>query len=74
MKKSVNPFMVFAFVVFAVTVMHGVGCKKNTEKEECRTCQAFGVDEIIDEEEVCTDAEEAAFRAKNSGHEISCHE
>jgi hypothetical protein len=28
----------------------------------------------VDEEEVCSDAAETAFRNKNAGHEISCHE
>ena len=66
--------MVFAFLVFAVTMMHGMGCKKKTGEEECRTCQAFGIDGVIDEETVCSDAEEDAFRAKNAGHQVSCHE
>jgi hypothetical protein len=72
MKKSVNPFMLFAFVVFAVTMMHGMGCKKSTGDEECRTCKAISVDNIEDEEEVCSESEETAFRNKNSGFEIVC--
>jgi hypothetical protein len=72
MKKTVKPFMVFAFLLFSLTLIHGVGCKKKTEKEECRKCQAFGIDGVMDEETVCTDAEETAFRNKNSGREISC--
>jgi hypothetical protein len=73
MKKTVKPFMVFAFILFSIMLVHGTGCKKNTDKEEeCRTCKAFGVDDIIDEETVCSDAEETAFRTKNAGHEIAC--
>lgn len=73
MKKSVNPFMAFAFLVFAITTVHGIGCsKKNNDDGECRTCKAFGVDNVEDEEVVCSDAEETAFRNKNSGFEISC--
>jgi hypothetical protein len=73
MKKSVNPFMVFAFVVFAVTTLHGLGCSKKSSDEDCRTCKAFGLDDVEDEEVVCSDAEETAFRNKNSGFEISCN-
>jgi hypothetical protein len=73
MKKTVRPFMVFAFLIFSITLIHGSGCKKNTDNEECRTCKAFGVDNVVDEEEVCSDAEETAFRNKNSGLEISCN-
>ena len=74
MKKSVKPFMVFAFLVFAITMMHGIGCsKKSGDDEECRTCKAFSVDNVEDEEVVCSDAEETAFRNKNSGLEISCN-
>jgi len=65
--------MVFAFVVFAVTLLHGVGCSKKSDDSDCRTCKAFGVDNVVDEEVVCSEAEESAFRSKNSGFEISCN-
>jgi hypothetical protein len=72
MKKSVNPFMAFAFLCFAITLFHGYGCSKKSDSEECRTCKAYGIDNIEDEETVCSEAEETAFRNKNSGFEISC--
>jgi hypothetical protein len=72
MKRSVNPFMLFAFLIFAITLMHGYGCSKKSD-QECRTCQAFGIDGVEDEEEVCSEAEETAFRNANQGKEISCN-
>jgi hypothetical protein len=71
MKKSVNPFMLFAFLLFAITTMHGLGCKKNSD-EDCRTCKAFGGSGLEDEETVCSESEETAFRNANQGKEIMC--
>lgn len=72
MKKTVKPFMVFAFIIFSITLLHGYGCSKKSNDDDCRTCKAFGIDNIEDEETVCSEAEETAFRNKNSGFEISC--
>jgi hypothetical protein len=74
MKKTVRPLVVLAVLFCTIALLHATGCKKSTDKkEECRTCQAFGVDNVVDEEQVCSDAEEQAFRNKNVGHEIECH-
>jgi hypothetical protein len=53
-------------------LIHGVGCSKKSDDYECRTCQALGNDQIEDEEEVCSQAEETAFRNANPGKEIVC--
>lgn len=74
MKKTVKPFMLFAFIIFAITLVHSPGCsKKGDDDAECRTCKAFGIDGIEDEAEVCSEAQESAFRSKNAGKEISCN-
>jgi hypothetical protein len=74
MKKSVRPFMLFAFLIFTITLVHSSGCsKKGDDNGDCRTCKAFGVDGGQDEAKVCSEAEESAFRSKNAGKEISCN-
>ena len=73
MKKTVKPFMLFAFIIFAITLVHGSGCSKKNDNEDCRTCKAFGIDGIEDEAEVCSESQESAFRSKNAGKEISCN-
>lgn len=65
--------MILGFLLFTITMLHGIGCSKKGGDEECRTCKAFGVDAVVDEETVCSEAEETAFRNKNSGFEISCN-
>lgn len=72
MKKTVKPFMVFAFLLFSITLLHGVGCSKKSDDAECRTCKALGLDGIEDEDEICSEAEETAFRNANPGKEIVC--
>ena len=60
--------LISSFFVYALTT----GCKKKTEEKDCKTCKAFGIDGLVGEEQVCTDGEEASFRSKYSGKEISC--
>jgi len=54
-----------------------VGCSKNKTEEEnadCKTCKAFamgGMPEIT--MQVCSEAEEQAFRNEYAGREISCN-
>jgi hypothetical protein len=72
MKRSVRPFMAFAFLLFSITLIHGVGCSKKNDNDECRTCKAIGFDTIEDEDVVCSEAEETAFRNANPGLEIVC--
>jgi hypothetical protein len=66
--------IVFIVLVLSMVVVHSMeACSKNKEEEsECKTCKAFGIDGVMDEEEVCSEAEEAAFRSANQGREISC--
>lgn len=65
--------MIFAFILFTITLIHGSACKKSKDDYECRTCKAFSIDNVEDEEEVCSESEESAFRSKNAGFEISCN-
>ena len=58
--------------VFLSTIYFGFSCSKKTEEPECKTCRAFSVDGVVDEAEVCSEAEETAFRNDNVGREISC--
>ena len=64
--------MVFAFIIFSVMLVHGVGCSKKSDDGECRTCRALGTDGVEDEAEVCSEAQETAFRNDNPGKEIVC--
>ena len=50
----------------------GISCAKKTEEPACKTCRAFSVDGVVVEAEVCSEAEETAFRNDNAGREISC--
>jgi len=67
MKKRI----LFATLVFS-TIYSFTSCSKKTEEPECKTCRAFSVDGVVDETEVCSEAEETAFRNDNAGREISC--
>jgi hypothetical protein len=71
MKKTRIAFIV---LLFSIVVIHGMeACSKNKEEEsQCKTCKAFGIDGVMDEEEVCSEAEEAAFRSANPGRQITC--
>lgn len=55
-----------ALVLFFVTA-----CKKEKDQQTtCKTCKAFGT--TVVEKQVCSAAEEQAFRNENAGREISC--
>ena len=70
MKKTVNPLLAFTFVVLTVTCFHA--CKKNSDGE-CHTCKAIGPDNnIVDEDQICNEAQATAFRNANPGKEIVC--
>lgn len=72
MKQIIFKKLVVAFSLI-VAVFYIPGCqKKNTDEVACKTCKAFGVDGLIKEEEVCTEAAEASFRNTYAGKEISC--
>lgn len=65
--------IVLTAIVVAIVIAHSAGsCKKKTEEYECKTCKAFGIDGPVNEEEVCSEAEEAAFRSANPGRQITC--
>lgn len=65
--------MLFAFLIFSLTLIHGSGCKKNTDKDDCQTCRAMGASGIQDEAEICTEADMTTFHNNNPGTEISCN-
>ncbi len=65
-------FKLAAFLLIATFAITLNSCKKKTDEDICKTCRAFGVDGQVGEDEVCSDSEEAAFRAKYPGKEISC--
>ena len=70
MKKTVNPLLVFAFVALTITSFHA--CKKNSDGE-CSTCKALGADNlVVDEAEICNEAQATDFRNANPGAEIVC--
>jgi hypothetical protein len=66
--------IVLSALVLAIVIAHSAAsCKKKTEEAyECKTCKAFGLDGPVDEEEVCSEAAEAAFRSANPGRQITC--
>ena len=69
MKRSIFiSILISSLFVFTLST----GCKKKTEEKDCKTCKAYGIDGLVGEEQVCTDGEEASFRSKYSGKEISC--
>ncbi len=68
--KRYSFFIAIVFLVFSVILT--TGCKKNTESD-CKTCKAFGIDGLVGEEEVCSDAEEQDFRSEFAGKEITCY-
>jgi hypothetical protein len=72
MKKTVNPFMAFAFLIFAITLFHGYGCSKKTGNEDCQTCKAIGGSGVQDEAKICTEADMTNFHNDNPGTEIVC--
>jgi hypothetical protein len=72
MKKNSSTLLLCAIIII-ISVIHS--CSKKTEETPangCKTCKAFGVDGVVGEEKVCTDSEEANFRTKYTGKEISC--
>lgn len=64
--------MLFAFLIFSITLIHGSGCKKSTDNEDCRTCKAIGGSGVQDEAKICTEAEMTTFHSNNPGTEIVC--
>jgi len=68
--KRISFFSIAMFLLFSVILI--AGCKKNTDKSDCKTCKAYSIDGLVGEEEVCSEAEEQAFRNEFTGKEISC--
>jgi hypothetical protein len=58
--------------LFAASLFSFLSCKKEEEpgNTACKTCKAIGT--TIVEKQVCSAAEEQAFRNENAGREISC--
>jgi hypothetical protein len=67
--KSKSFLTAILIISLSTTVLNA--CSKKKEDANCKTCRAFTVDDVK-EEEVCSEAEETAFRNKYAGREISC--
>ena len=70
MKRTIA-FLVLS-IVFALLLP--IACKKSsTDPQNCKTCKVFGGDNnVIDEEEVCTDKQESDLHSRFPGIEIKC--
>lgn len=68
MKKNIS----IHFIALAALIMITVSCKKEKGKNDCKTCMVFGIDQQTIQKEVCSDAQEKAFRDEYAGQEISC--
>ena len=67
-------FLSIAAIAGAALLFIANSCTKkstDTPASTCKTCKALGVDGTI-QQQVCTPAEEAAFRAAHAGREVSC--
>jgi len=57
-----------------LAVIFPISCKKSSgDQQNCKTCKVFGGDNnVIDEEEVCTDKQESDLHSRFPGREIKC--
>jgi hypothetical protein len=64
-----------SIILFTLMIVTTINCKKEEgASTACKTCKAIGAgaDQQTIERQVCTDADETAFRNEFSGREISC--
>lgn len=63
-------------ILFTTVVLSNINCaeKEEVPAQECKTCKAYasGAGQQTLEEQVCSDAEETAFRNQYTGREITC--
>ena len=74
MKKHFKQLIAAIIIIIAAFQINGCAKKADAPEEKCRTCIAR--DNIegapVDNEEVCTDEAEDAFRAVNADFNVTC--
>jgi hypothetical protein len=77
MKKRNSSDFVLTSMLFLLILISAIQCSKKEKTPDdasCKVCKAIGgPDNGTIQKEVCTEAEEAAFRSENAGKEIECH-
>ena len=74
MKKHFKQLIVIIIITIAAFQINGCAKEADKPEEKCRTCIAR--DNIegapVDNEQVCSDEAEDAFRAANTGFTVTC--
>ena len=73
MKRMITVWL----LLIVLTVAFQISCAKKSspdEQKNCKTCKVFGGDNnnVLDEEKICSDAQEKALHDRFPGREIKC--